>query len=395
MCSLRLEINPALVFVLAGLVGLGLGGCDRGQGGSPDGSPDGGFSEPGGETTYFLAPESFPAPLLTNELLVGDFNRDRRPDLIAAHEFGNLGILLGQASGGFAPSGTAETPELRALTTGDFNGNGDLDLAFATGSLFIYLGTGDGGLFQDTSIPYSDILTMISRDLNGDGKSDLILGRGGFHPGQITVLVADAIAPYHYPLDLPTALVTADFNGDGKLDLAAASSAGDVRSVKIYQGSGQGTFSAGQVYTLGAGAVGSMVVGDFAGSTALDLVLTGDPGQVAVLEGQGDGTFVAGNPYPAGPTGAVVLSLLAEDFTGDRLTDVVAIGLRGGDDPANLTLLVRRPQGGFAAPEMLGAFNPNFVSPMSLGAADTSGDGRPDLVVSNGDHITVYLNKGL
>ena len=93
---------------------------------------------------------------------VGDFNGDGKLDVVAttpslSADSGGVVVLLGNGNGTFGPA-IANPPPLshysRWVTTGDFNGDGKLDLAVADGQgagtttgtaeLTILLGNGDG-----------------------------------------------------------------------------------------------------------------------------------------------------------------------------------------------------------------------------------------------------------
>ncbi len=99
----------------------------------------------------------------------------------------------------------AGAPNPHAIASGDFNGDGKLDLAVAnynaTGTVGIFLGDGLGGL-----------------------AAPVLYNSGTAGAG------------------LPTAIVVGDFNGDGKLDLAVANSSNN--TIGILTGKGDGTFNA-------------------------------------------------------------------------------------------------------------------------------------------------------
>jgi len=90
---------------------------------------------------------------------VGDFNGDGDPDLAVANQSANnVSVLLGGADSTF----TRQTPDLAvgfgptSVAVGDFNGDHDPDLAVANqfdGTVSVLLGTAGGGGFSGATPP--------------------------------------------------------------------------------------------------------------------------------------------------------------------------------------------------------------------------------------------------
>jgi hypothetical protein len=119
------------------------------------------------------------------DFLLGDFRNTGRPDLVTISSFFGEGtgtqlVFAPNAGGGsFGPATVTElagTLPAAILAAGDFNGDGNLDLAIASGdTITIYLGHGDG-TFTPT---YETYFLNASRpttafDVTGDGRADLI-----------------------------------------------------------------------------------------------------------------------------------------------------------------------------------------------------------------------------
>lgn len=189
------------------------------------------------------------------DVVAGDFNGDGILDL-ASLWFGgtHVTILLGKGDGTFAPasqqpSATLATPT--SLATGDFDGDGVLDLAIADASsngLTILHGNGDGTFTQvmEGQSTYQSFGYVTTGDLNGDGKLDLVFSGGGntiqiflgngdgtFQPGFTETVGNNA-----------QSVAIADFNGDGRLDLAVVNSADNTVSILLQNSVAQASVSA-------------------------------------------------------------------------------------------------------------------------------------------------------
>lgn len=89
-------------------------------------------------------------------------------------------ILLGNGDGTFGtPTTISVGSRPGAIVAGDFNDDGNLDLAIANygdGTVTLLLGNGDGTFTQASGSPYAvgqDPTAIAAADFNGDGKLDL------------------------------------------------------------------------------------------------------------------------------------------------------------------------------------------------------------------------------
>jgi hypothetical protein len=270
--------------------------CTHGVIGVLLGNGNGTFQSPINQTSGAQVPAS---------VVVGDFNADGKLDLAIAHcsdlvgsclvsSNGTVSVLLGNGDGTFgaALNYSSGDPSPQAVVTGDFDGDGKLDLAVAngncttiidvtcgTGSVGVLLGNGDG-TFRAV-VTYSsvddDSFALTAGDFNGDGKLDLAVGNTACEfvrecpVGSIAVLLGNGdgtlqAATIYPPGDPwvnfegppgPTSIVASDLNGDGKVDLA-------VSNRNVLLGNGDGTFQAAQSYNPGAGKSStSVLVADF------------------------------------------------------------------------------------------------------------------------------------
>jgi SpoIID/LytB domain protein len=116
-------------------------------------------------------------------LPVGDFSGDGRSDLLARRPDGALMLYRGNGSGGFLKGHTRIGSGWAGFTSvfspGDFNGDRKSDVIARTsaGLLYLYPGNGSGGWLPRRLIgrSWSSFSALFSPgDLNGDGKSDLL-----------------------------------------------------------------------------------------------------------------------------------------------------------------------------------------------------------------------------
>src|SRR5262245_10430843 len=266
----------------------------------------------------------------TGAVVSADFDNDNVPDLAA-----NTGdVLLGNGDGTFhsaANSGVAGS----SIAVGDFDGDGNLDLAAtAYSSVTVLMGQGDGTFVAAGDFPVTDgsyVSSVAVGDFTGDGLLDLgvtsnlyfqdgydpYYGSWGHYEGSVEVLVGNGSGNFSGPNT--TALgygylsrsAVADFNGGGIDDLAATNQ--DTSTISLLLGDASGFLqSYSGIYT--GYYVYSMTAADVNGDLNVDLV-TGDYGGVTVLLGDGAGGF--GNPqYFAG---GAPYSVTVKDFNGDKI----------------------------------------------------------------------------
>ncbi|MEM7164189.1 MAG: VCBS repeat-containing protein [Planctomycetota bacterium] len=312
------------------------------------------------------------------ETIAGDWNQDGDID-IAFGWIGGLATVLANGVGYSSPTqysgfGTESTV---AMTQGDFNGDGIIDLVGGsnyTGYLMVRLGDGLGGFPTSTTFfSGSTCDSLATADVNLDGHLDIVSltrlynelsflhgnGLGGFSPPQtltlpiggallgvedftgdsfVDVLVFHSTAAQYTLLTndgtgsfttsaIPyiggtTGVTTVvDVTGDGILDLVAAIPASiGCSCVQTYVGSGVGTFSAGPTSVATIPYAGSVVHGDFDADGHVDLAVNTDA-SVVLLFGDGLGAF---------PTEQVIPNFFgrttATDVNGDARTDLLLSG---------------------------------------------------------------------
>jgi FG-GAP-like repeat/Abnormal spindle-like microcephaly-assoc'd, ASPM-SPD-2-Hydin len=337
------------------------------------GNGDGSFQAPETESTSIQAP-----------LLSGDFNGDGILDLVG---FGSqrlsgapssvtqfLSVELGNGDGTFTAKSETNLPNqgsggfTQQMVTGDFNGDGKLDVALASlsgtsGGIYVFLGNGDGTLQNPLvsasatfSAPSSDAIGAIGGvgDFDGDGKLDLIAVVGT----QLSWLRGNGDGTFQSPSTTysvaanTSRIIAADLNGDGKLDLITVQSPDPTYTV--FLGNGDGTFQPGVAYPSGGIPLSGGVIGDFNSDGKLDFVLS-DNSETLLVLGNGDGTFQFESPLVlASGAGNGQTDSAAADFNNDGKLDLAIVG--GTSSP--FILLQETPLPGFSPSSVTFAAQP-------------------------------------
>jgi hypothetical protein len=292
----------------------------------------------------------------TSAITAGDFNNDGKPDLaVIGITDAVVHILLGSGDGTFTDSGTLVTTVTSsndvAITSGDFNNDGNLDLAVVNGtSLSVYDGNGDGSFGVATTYELGGAGDgIVAGDFNSDGYLDLavelnsttgavgvFLNSGDGNFGTMTSYTT-GYSSSNSNYAAGNMLTAADLNNDGYLDLAMvnrSSNSTSGSSLSIFLGNGDGTFGSAttmHTYAVLNGANSgywpmAVVATDLNGDGNMDLV-TADRfnSYLSVFLGNGDGTVKSASIYSTGLSSGIE-GLAVADLNSDSIPDLVVAG---------------------------------------------------------------------
>ncbi len=238
---------------------------------------------------------------------------------------------------------------------------------------------------------------IVAGDFNGDGNLDLAVNVTGFD--MVAIFLGDGKGGFtlqgHVALDtLPKGLATADMNQDGHPDLVSCTAWG--YTLKVLLGDGLGGFDAANEFK-GDGEPVRLALKDFDNDGHLDIAVNApDEGKIIIFFGNGKGSFaipsteLEGYPKPFG--------LGVADFNGDGNLDIVTT-TRTGINPgqSHVAVLLGDGNRGFTQSEFL----PVTSRPSSVAVGDLNGNGKLDFVVAGaephnpeGNFISTFLGDG-
>ncbi|GAB3933876.1 FG-GAP-like repeat-containing protein [Larkinella terrae] len=323
-----------------------------------------------------------------NSVVVGDFNKDDKPDLATSNRIGNnISVLLRQEDGTFgSPTYYAVGNFPDAITSGDFDGDGQIDLATAntnSNTVSVLLGNGNGTFKDAVNNPVGTFPeSIVAGFFNNDGNLDLAIANIG--TDNVSVLLGNGDGTFglatNYPVgDEPHDIAVGDFDGDNDADLVTADSRSN--QVSVLLNNGDGTFATAAPYDLRAAGVTNDVyvyrvaIGNFNGDTKPDLAVILSPGgKLSILLNKGDGTFNTAMNYTltSGIADAAVV-----DFNDDGKDDLLILD----SSFDNLLALPGQGDGTFGEAKI---FDVGLnVDPVALAVSDLNGDGKPDVVTAN------------
>jgi len=363
------------------------------------------------------------------DIASGDFTGSKVKDIVIANGVaGSVSLLAGRGDGTFSPAVTVYSnpgASVTAIATGDFNGDGHLDLAIVTEGnsmqdVVVLLGDGQRHFRPSATAPLR-FLSQFGPIIFGGIRSIAV---GAFtHRGSADIAVTDGVnyisifpGSGHGDLGvrqdllaaaLPSSIVIADLYGHGLSDIGIVDN--DSSSVYTFAGHGDLTFSTRVLTPLGQLPVNaapiSLSAGDLRGIGRTDLFAvysatptSGTTTVGKILLSNGNGSFatavdvpIAGSVYFPG-AGAI------GDFNGDGIPDL-AIVAESFPSQNDIVVLPGNGDGTFSTSvqTFVKIMHGNSVLlPVKLIVDDFNGDGKPDIAVAfdrtKGMGVGVLLN---
>lgn len=229
-------------------------------------------------------------------VVAGDFNGDGVPDLASLNHISGtdvVSVLINDGTGNFGYVNNLDAGIYPSgLTLGDFNNDGNLDIAFVdlgytSNNAKVLYGNGSGAFGPLSTLqllPNSG--GIAAGDLNGDNKTDVVVNN------RSTLIQSaylnDGTGVFHINLNSqvfinPVSMLLQDMNSDSYLDMVGVNASLD--SITVRTGDGFGGFSKLKSFAVGKGP-SALVIGDFNGDGKKDVATanTGDNTVTVLLE---------------------------------------------------------------------------------------------------------------
>lgn len=284
-----------------------------------------------------------------------------------------------------------ETPRgaLGAAKVGQFidlDGDGRPDWRGATGTELAVAFGRDGGLGPTQHVPFAalveadvtEVVSVVHADLEHDGTSEVITLGVVDNPSlplrSMSVIRVDAPGDFRGEVitriaGAASSILARDLDGDHRVDLLAVELTGNQIHLTRLPGRGDGAFEVARTQSLYLNdAYGSPILAEIVGDDRLDLVISTADG-LFVARGDDQGFFA--RPGAWWSTKDHIYDLVFGDFDADRRTDLIFAGGTG------LSLLRGDGEGAVGSPRRLIDW---YGYPAT--AADLDGDGVAEVLVA-------------
>lgn len=323
---------------------------------------------------------------------LGDFNNDNVLDLVVSPEGPDASeavkVFQGNGDGTFTQVFSSPfnfNDRTWFIAPGDFNHDGNLDMALTSGNtslLSIFIGNGSFGFSKATypAVTGCCAYGLHVNDFNGDGIQDIAIPE--INNNKMSILIGDGLGAFAAPVAYATntdrmlTIGGGDLNNDFIDDLLGPGYSSS--DISVLLGNGNGSFQTGVLNAASNNGQARIYVNDFNADGDLDVATQGSSG-VTTFSNNGSATLSLVSTYNTGGSG-----LVGGDFDGDGDQDLVNNAGSG-----NLSLRLNDGSGGFSSQTIFALGN--AAGSDNGVAGDVDGNGTLDLVKINAGDQKVYV----
>jgi Bacterial Ig-like domain (group 3)/FG-GAP-like repeat/FG-GAP repeat len=300
----------------------------------------------------------------------------------------------------FYPNFNLASSAPNVFAAGDFNGDGQPDLAYISNNpvgvvVLLNQGATTPPIVVVTNSLTCSATTLAAVDMDADKKLDLVLTCSN---GYVVVMLGKGDGTFQTPAYYAVtgvngntgSAVAVDLNGDGYPDIAVIGTQGATTpaiAVLLNQGSSMpGTLAAPKLYptTNNPQFFYSIAAGDFNGDGKQD-ILAGPT--LTVFYGNGDGTLQTSQAVPT-PV-SIGYNFVAADLNQDGITDIAY----PGSSTLSIQVLLGSSSGQFTNGANLPLNWTSSNTPILTAAGTTNGGKNVNLALS-GDHLSILQGDG-
>jgi hypothetical protein len=337
------------------------------------------------------------------QLCANDLNNDNLTDIVSANVLSdNVGVLLGQDNGIFAPvvtysTGIGSMPGRLAIA--DVNNDNRLDIITANINIDcvgVFLGHGNGSfatVLQFSTGIGSRPFAIAIGDVNNDKHPDILTAN--VDSGSISILFGDDNVTFS-KLNVfltgynsgPISIALADFNSDNCLDIAITNIIAG--NLAVYLGDGIGSFVTETTYSFGSiSEPHYAIIADFNHDDRYDIAVSvyGND-ELVLFFGYGNGSFQVTRTFHTG-FGSRPWGIAVADFNNDKQLEIV-VALEGSGQIAILTQYFAADFANQATYSTGSA-----PQPYSIAIGDLNNDNRSDIIVANSGTDNLEIAFGL
>jgi hypothetical protein len=262
----------------------------------------------------------------------GDYDNDGDADLAVGNGTNQQNkLFINNGDGSFTEDDQFGMNRTCAVAWGDVDNDGDLDLAVGNGIFtfdqqnYLYLNNGDGSFSEEAQFGAGKTGSVVWGDFDDDGDLDLAVGNGGFQQeGQNALYINNGDGSFterpEFGMGDTACMFWGDADHDGDLDLAVGN--WDAGQSMLYLNDGGGTFS--PLARFGARDTNTLAWGDVDNDGDLDVAVGNGDFQTAdsnyVYLNDGAANFVEEAEFGLGSTDGVAFA----DYDGDGDLDLAS-----------------------------------------------------------------------